>query len=113
TAPSTTEPHTLSLHDALPICPAPRPEGDGIADQPPPEALLAHPPAGQPPLHHGVHLQPGRVVAAPTVGLAGKQGGEIDQHGHRWVDPPERRLYRLTVVADRLQRTHAFDHTFE
>src|SRR5690606_15910642 len=50
---------------------------------------------------------------APTVRLAGKPRGELDRHGHRWVDPPERRRYRPTVGADRLHRSQPFAPTME
>jgi hypothetical protein len=40
------------------------------------------------------------------VGLARKQGGQVDENGGGRVDAAKRLLHRLPVVADRLKLAH-------
>ena len=76
------------------------PVGDLVGDQAPPVALLADAPARQPTVDDRVHLQSGRVVAAGTMWLTGKQRGQIDEHREGRIHAAERLFYGLPVVAD-------------
>jgi hypothetical protein len=62
--------------------------------------LFTQTPTAQPPFDGGVHLQAGGVVATGAVRFAREHRSQVDEHGDGRLDPAERLLDGLTVVAD-------------
>jgi hypothetical protein len=82
------------------------PVGDRIGHQPPPIALLANAPAGQPALDDLVQLQAVGVIAPRAVRLAREEHGQVNQHGDRRTHNSKRVADRLPVVSDRREVAH-------
>jgi hypothetical protein len=64
--------------------------------------LLAQPPARQFALDDPVHLESERAVVTGFVGLAGEQGGAVDEDGAWRVDGAEHLGHGLATVGDPL-----------